>query len=480
MSGHGNTETQVKLPELTQGKYRRRLDVVVVVATFGGILFGYDTGVINGALEPMKAELGLTVFTEGVVTSSLLFAAAIGATIIGTAADRIGRRKVLLILAWVFIAGTTACVVAPNLAVMVPGRIALGFAVGGASVTVPVYLAEMAPTEWRGRLSARNEVAVVVGQLLAFVFNALIHQVWGDHEGVWRYMLAVAAVPAILLFVGMLSMPESPRWLISKGRGEEAHKVLLQVRPKERADAEYAAIIELTEAEAHKKHMSLGEALSVPWIRKLIVVGIGIAVIQQLTGINSIMFYGTQLLQNAGMSEDQAIVFNIGNGVLAVIGMYIGLRLIDKFPRRGMIQFGLVSVASLHLLIALLAAVLPDVEGSLVKPILIMVVVVTFVAIMQACLGLVVWVVLSELFPLKARGVAIGFSVFWMWIANGTVALTFPSLLDAFGINGTFLLFGIVNFLSFLFVRNYLPETGSLSLEELEAKFESEGVKVER
>lgn len=452
MSGHGNTETQVKLPELTQGKYRRRLDVVVVVATFGGILFGYDTGVINGALEPMKAELGLTVFTEGVVTSSLLFAAAIGATIIGTAADRIGRRKVLLILAWVFITGTTACVVAPNLAVMVPGRIALGFAVGGASVTVPVYLAEMAPTEWRGRLSARNEVAVVVGQLLAFVFNALIHQVWGDHEGVWRYMLAVAAVPAILLFVGMLSMPESPRWLISKGRGEEAHK----------------------------KHMSLGEALSVPWIRKLIVVGIGIAVIQQLTGINSIMFYGTQLLQNAGMSEDQAIVFNIGNGVLAVIGMYIGLRLIDKFPRRGMIQFGLVSVASLHLLIALLAAVLPDVEGSLVKPILIMVVVVTFVAIMQACLGLVVWVVLSELFPLKARGVAIGFSVFWMWIANGTVALTFPSLLDAFGINGTFLLFGIVNFLSFLFVRNYLPETGSLSLEELEAKFESEGVKVER
>ena len=424
----------------------------------------------------MKAELGLTTFTEGVVTSSLLFAAAIGATVTGTLADRIGRRKVLLILSWVFILGTTTCVLAPSFAVMVPGRIALGFAVGRASVTVPVYLAEMAPTEWRGRLSARNEVAVVIGQLLAFIFNAIIHQAWGHHEGVWRYMLAVAAIPAIMLFVGMLSMPESPRWLISKGRGEEAHEVLLQVRPKERADAEFEAIAEVAAVEERATSMSLSEALGVLWIRKLIIIGTGIAVIQQLTGINSIMFYGTELLKTAGFGSDVAIVANIGNGVLSVTGMMIGLKVISRFPRRTMIKFGLASVAILHLLIALLAAVLP--KGTF-KAVVIMIVVVTFVGIMQACLGLVIWVVLSELFPLKARGAAMGFSVFWMWIANGTVALTFPTLLDNLHINGTFLLFGIVNVLSFIFVNRYLPETGSLSLEELEEKFETEGVKVE-
>lgn len=475
----GNT-AEKSLPPLTAGPHRSRLGLISIVACFGGLLFGYDTGVINGALNPMTEELGLTPFTEGVVTSSLVFAAAIGAIFCGRLSDSWGRRKTIIMLAVLFFLGTLVVVFTPNFEVLVVGRILLGLAVGGASTVVPVFLAELAPYEIRGSISGRNEAAIVIGQLSAFIINAILGNTLGHLDGVWRIMFAVCAIPAICLFFGMLRMPESPRWLVEKGRDAEALEVLKTVRSPERAEAELAQVEKVAIEEGNEKQVGFAAILKNKWLLRILLVGIGLGVAQQLTGINSIMFYGTQLLQNAGMSEDQAIVFNIGNGVLAVIGMYIGLRLIDKFPRRGMIQFGLVSVASLHLLIALLAAVLPDVEGSLVKPVLIMVVVVTFVAIMQACLGLVVWVVLSELFPLKARGVAIGFSVFWMWIANGTVALTFPSLLDAFGINGTFLLFGIVNFLSFLFVRNYLPETGSLSLEELEAKFESEGVKVER
>ena len=216
----------VTLPPLTAGPHQRRLDLITIVATLGGLLFGYDTGVINGALEPMKADLGLTATGEGLVTSTLLVGAAIGALICGRLNDILGRKKTLTMLAVVFFVGTIGGVLAPSLAVMIPSRVILGFAVGGASVTVPVYLSELAPTERRGSLAGRGELAIVIGQLLAFAINAIIGTVWGEHPGVWRYMLAVAAIPAVALFVGMLQMPESPRWLISKERHDEALAVL--------------------------------------------------------------------------------------------------------------------------------------------------------------------------------------------------------------------------------------------------------------
>lgn len=185
-------EKSKKLPPLTEGPYRKRLFYVALVATFGGLLFGYDTGVINGALNPMTRELGLTAFTEGVVTSSLLFGAAAGAMFFGRISDNWGRRKTIISLAVAFFVGTMICVFAPSFAVMVVGRVLLGLAVGGASTVVPVYLAELAPFEIRGSLAGRNELMIVVGQLAAFVINAIIGNVFGHHDGVWRYMLAIA------------------------------------------------------------------------------------------------------------------------------------------------------------------------------------------------------------------------------------------------------------------------------------------------
>ena len=242
---HGFSPTgggTIPLPPLRPGPHQRRLDLIAVVATMGGLLFGYDTGVINGALEPMKADLGLTTITEGLVTATLLIGAALGALIGGRMNDRLGRKTTLTIVAVVFFVGTLGGVFAPNIEIMLPARIILGFAVGAASVTVPVYLAELAPTERRGALSGRNELAIVIGQMLAFIINALIFNIWGEHDGVWRIMLAVAAIPAVALFVGMLRMPESPRWLISQGRHDDALAVLVQVRSEDRARAEMAEV----------------------------------------------------------------------------------------------------------------------------------------------------------------------------------------------------------------------------------------------
>lgn len=203
-----------------QGNQHSFLRTIILVSTFGGLLFGYDTGVINGALPYMSEsdQLNLNSFTQGLVTSALLFGAAFGAVVGGRLADYNGRRKTILYLAILFFVSTIGCTISPNAAVMILCRFLLGLAVGGASVTVPTYLAEMSPAESRGKMVTQNELMIVTGQLLAFTFNAIIGNMLGENPHVWRYMLPIAAIPAVFLFFGMLRVPESPRWLVSKGK----------------------------------------------------------------------------------------------------------------------------------------------------------------------------------------------------------------------------------------------------------------------
>ncbi len=461
-AGHGPA-----LPPLLPGPHLRRLDVITVVATFGGLLFGYDTGVINGALDPMVADLGLTPATEGLVTSSLLVGAALGALVTGRLADRIGRRRTLVALAVVFFLGAVGSVVAPSVGVMLPMRFVLGAAVGGASVTVPVYLAELAPTERRGAITGRNEIAIVIGQLAAFVINAVIGTVWSDHPGVWRYMLAVQAVPAVALFAGMLRMPESPRWLLARGREEAALAVLREVRDPERAAAELGEVRALVEAERESRRGGWAD-LRLPWVRRLVLIGVGVAVVNQLGGINAVMYYGTQLLRQSGFSGDVALVANVLNGVFSVLGMLIGLRLINRVTRRRLLLVGLTGIIASHLMIALCSAALP--EGT-TRSVAVTAFLVLFVGFNQSSVGLLCWVILAELFPLRVRGFAIGLSVFWNWTANAVISGFFPTVVAGIGVNGTFLLFAAVNVLSWLFVRFVLPETRDRSLEQLEADF---------
>ncbi len=497
------------LPPLTPGPHRARLGGISIVACFGGLLFGYDTGVINGALRPMSAELGLDALTEGVVTSSLVFAAAFGALLGGRLSDALGRRTMLVALAAVFFVGTLAVVLAPGLAALVAGRVLLGLAVGGASTVVPVYLAELAPFEIRGSMSGRNEVAIVSGQLAAFVVNAILGSALGHLDGVWRIMFAVCALPAVALFVGMLRCPESPRWLAEHGRHEEALAVLRSVRADARAVAELAEIERTRREHAERSRpgidgrraessgaraqrlgadatrqpgdatagslgrapLRLGAVLRTRWLRRILLVGIGVGVAQQLTGINSIMYYGQSVLVESGFSEQAALIANVAPGVIAVLGGFVALAMMDRLDRRATLLIGFSLTTLCHLLIGVASVALEP--GHPIRPLVILALVVAFVGAMQTFLNVATWVYLSEVFPLHMRGLGIGIAVFAHWLANGALALGFPSLIAAVGITGTFFLFAAVGALALAFIATQVPETRGRSLEGLEADIAS-------
>ncbi len=463
---HRGVGSAVALPPLTNGPHRKRLGLVALIATFGGLLFGYDTGVINGALRPMTAELGLTPFTEGVVASSLVFAAAIGALSGGRISDGWGRRKTIILLAVLFFAGTLVCVFTPSFGVLVVGRVLLGLAVGGASAVVPVFLAEMAPYEIRGSLAGRNELMIVVGQLAAFVVNAIIGIVWGDVPGVWRIMLAVCALPAIALFFGMLRVPESPRWLVEKGRHDEALAVLRSVRSEDRALAELGDVENVAREERESQQIGWRAVFSNKNLFRILLVGIGLGVAQQLTGINSIMYYGQTVLVESGFNESGALIANIAPGVIAVVGGVIALSLMDRIDRRKTFILGLTLTTSCHLLIGFASMMLP--VGNPIRPYVILFLVVAFVGSMQTFLNVAVWVYLSEVFPLHMRGFGTGVSIFFLWVVNGFLSLFFPSLVAGVGITGTFFLFAAVGALALVFVVKQVPETRGRTLEALE------------
>ena len=465
MTTHAAAVPEAALPPLTEGPYRKRIGLISIVACLGGLLFGYDTGVSNGAEGPMAQELGLSLLQLGIVISSLIFAAAVGALIGGKISDAIGRRKTIIVLAIMFFVGVLFVVFSPGFEILVAGRIILGLAVGGASTVVPVYLAELAPYEIRGSITGRNELAIVLGQFTAFVVNAILGATLGHIDGVWRIMFGICALPAIALFFGMLRMPESPRWLVEKGRYDEALAVLKTVRSEDRALAEFAQVEQVTEDEKKGNQLSFKEILSNKWLRRIVFVGIGVSVTQQLTGINSIMYYGSRVLEESGFTETAALIANTVFGLAAVIGGIFALRNMDRLDRRKTFFIGLFLTTICHCLIGIAGMLLP--EGNPARPYVIAVLVTLFVLSMQSFLNIAVWVWLAEIFPLEIRGLAIGIAVFFGWFVNGLLALYVPTLLNALGL-GTFFLFAVIGVIMLGFLWHEVPETRGRSLESLE------------
>ena len=461
---HSTSVEESTLPPLTPGPHRQRIGLISIVACLGGLLFGYDTGVSNGAEGPMAEELGLSLLQLGVVISSLIFAAAVGALVAGKISDAIGRRTTIIVLAVMFFVGVLIVVFSPGFGLLVAGRIILGLAVGGASTVVPVYLAELAPFEIRGSITGRNELAIVVGQFTAFVVNYILFATLGHVDGVWRIMFGVCALPAVALFIGMLRMPESPRWLVEKGRYDDALAVLKTVRSEDRALAEFAQVETVAEDEK-EAHISFGSIFSNRWLRRIVFVGIGVSVTQQLTGINSIMYYGSRVLKESGFSETAATLANTLFGLAAVVGGIIALRNMDRLDRRKTFFIGLFLTTTCHCLVGIASLILP--EGNSIRPYVILVLITLFVLSMQSFLNIAIWVWLAEIFPLQIRGLAIGIAVFWGWFINGLLALYVPSLLEALGM-GTFFLFAAIGVIMLGFLWHEVPETRGRSLESLE------------
>jgi major inositol transporter-like SP family MFS transporter len=451
------------------GAYNRYLIRLTVISTLGGLLFGYDTGVISGALLYMRTDLHLSSLQEGVVVSSLLFGAAFGALMGGKVADALGRKGSLLVCAVLFLIGALGTSTAPNVGLMVVARVILGLAVGAASVTVPLYLAEMAPAHRRGRMVTINELMIVSGQFLAFVINTVIDRTLGGAH-VWRLMLAVAAIPAILLLLGMLLLPESPRWYAIKRRFDDTRRVLGLSRDPAEAAEEYEIIVEHAQRDlSEDKGAALRDLREYAWMRRILWVGIGLAIIQQSTGVNTIVYFAPTILESTGLGASASLASAIVLGLTAVVGCIVGIVLLGHYNRRPLLITGFIGVAASHVILAA-SFQLP---ASNFRSYVILGAMVLFMFFVQTFAGPLVWLMLSEIFPMTIRGFAMGIAVFLLWTVNTIISFFFPILAKSLGPTGTFGIFVIINVLALVFVYKFVPETRGRTLEELEDDFRS-------
>jgi len=446
---------------------------IVIVVTMGALAFGYDTGVISGALPFMqlptaRGGLGLTSFTEGLVTSALVLGAAFGSLVCGHFADRFGRRDSLIAMSVVFMIGAIGTASAPSIPVMVAMRAVLGFAVGGASALVPMFISEMAHPSRRERLVSQNEMMIVTGQLVAYVLNAVLAKVSGSPE-IWRLMLVIAAVPAILLGVGLFFVPRSPRWLAHRGRGNEAEQVLELIRSTPRQVRKEMAEIEAQDEEAEEQ-MSWREVIGEAWIRRLLMIGIGLGFAAQFTGVNAFMYFTPIILHRTGLGTEAALIATIGDGIVAVGATLAGIWMISRYPRRIVMMCGLAAVVLAHLG---LGATLLLLHGSAFESYTALACILMALLFIQMFVSPLYWLLMSELFPTRARGALTGLCVAAQWVFNATVSFLFPLLLDWIGAS-TFFVFAGVNFCSFLFIARFLPETKGMTLEKLEQHLEFE------
>jgi major inositol transporter-like SP family MFS transporter len=460
-------------PAEQRASARRLIFISVLVATMGALAFGYDTGIIAGALPFMtlpidQGGLGLNAVSEGLVTASLVVGAAFGSLASGYVSDRFGRRLTLRVLSVLFIAGALGTATAPSVPFMIAARFLLGIAVGGGSATVPVFIAEIAGPSRRARLVSRNELMIVSGQLLAYVLSAVLAALLHT-PGIWRYMLAIAMVPGVLLLIGTFFVPPSPRWLAAKGRLDEAEGVLEQLRDS-KADAQRE--LDEMKAQAKQAHTRppIGELLRQRWVIKLLFIGIGLGFTAQLTGVNAFMYYTPIILKNTGMGTNAALTATIGNGVVSVIATLLGIWAIGRYGRRPLLMTGLVMVILMQ---AALGCVLMFMPQDLTQSYTALACILVFLLFMQMCVSPVYWLLMSELFPMQVRGLLTGAAVSMQWLFNASVAFSFPIAIDALG-NPTFFVFAAINIGSLIFVYLCLPETKGKSLEQIEKHLKRE------
>lgn len=432
--------------------------LISAIAAVGGLLFGYDTGVISGALLFIKETWTLTAFEQGWIVSSVLVGAILGAVLSGNLTDRLGRKKIIVITALAFFVGSLATALARLPLELMIYRGLIGFAIGIASYTVPLYISEIAPDDKRGALVSLNQLAITVGIVLSYLIDGVFAKV----EHGWRYMMGVGVVPALLLAAGMLLVPETPRWLISRGRAEKAKEALRRIY----GDCDEAAeVSKIRGSMLHEEQGSFRE-LAAKWMRPALIVGIGLMFIQQATGINTIIYYAPTIFQLAGFeSEVSAISATVGIGVINVLMTIVSIRLLDKLGRKPLLYIGLCGmIASLAVLGG---AFYSGSAGGALKVVSVLSLIV-YVAAFAVSLGPICWLVISEIYPTQIRGLAMSVATVANWSFNLVVALTFLPLVEFLGTAYTFWGFAVVGVWALWFCKAKVPETKGKSLEEIE------------
>lgn len=447
------------------------LNLVAWIACMGALCFGFDTGVVNGSLDFMAkpSQLDLSAFAQGVVSSGLTFGAAFGAVFGSPLSDKLGRKKLMIWLGVLFTITAIGCGLAPNTAFLIACRVIMGLAVGAASALVPVYLAEISPAAQRGKFVSMNQLLIVGGQGLSFLINAILGNTVGIHDAaVWRMMLGITAIPGVLLWFGMYLVPESPQWYVNKGMFGKALKALYKVRSKAQAEAEMKELKSNAEKikEENAEKASLKD-FKKPWILQIVITGSLLGIFQQFAGINSVMYYGTKILTSAGFGNNTSLYMNVANGVFSVIGAIVGMYTVDKLGRKPLLLIGYIFCAIALILVALIGTFALKTSWA---PFAVLIILLIYIVIDQGTLGPVTWLLNSEMFPTRYRGLGTGITIFVLWMANFLVGLFFPVLLSVLGIS-SFYIFAAFCLIGALFVKIRVPETKGVSLDSIEKFF---------
>lgn len=439
------------------------LYVVAIIASLGGLLSGYDTGVISGALLFINESWNLADTTQGLLVSSVLIGAVIGAATNGILADIFGRKKIIMATAVIFIIGSVLCAFAPNIYVLIASRIFVGFAVGIVNFVVPLYLSEIAPKQLRGTLVSLYQWAITAGILFSYFINAAFAGAVYN----WRWMLFAGVVPGLILFIGMCFMHDTPRWLISKKREDEARIVFKKIEPELDTEKEIKDIQKTIRLEEHTTNKKFQFK---KWMLMPFVVGIGIMFAQICTGINTIIYYAPTIFKNAGFESNiTAIYATTGIGVINFLMTIVALYFTDRLGRKPLLYFGLTGVM-LSLLALGCAFQFAEFFGDNLKWVTVGSLV-TYIICFAMSLGPIGWILVSEVFPLKIRGIAMSICTVSNFAFNFFVVSSFPILLHRIGGAWTFWGFGAVSILCIIFVYFFVPETKGLSLEKIESNW---------
>jgi len=464
-----------------KGDENTRLIVQIsCVATLGGFLFGFDSGVINGTVEGLKTAFHSSDTQIGFEVASVLLGCALGAFFAGREADRWGRRSVLIISSVLFLLSALGAGAAATASLFVVARILGGFAVGAASVIAPAYIAEVAPARYRGRLATVQQIAIISGLFCAFLSNFLLAKAAGAstdalwlNQSAWRWMFWMQALPSSLFFVSLLFIPESPRYLVVRRRDDDAKKVLSRLYGESEAQSKLIDIRSSLAQDRHRPRLSdLLDKVSGK-IRPIVWVGIGLATFQQLVGINVVFYYGAVLWQAVGFSENDALLINVISGALSIGACLVAVMLIDRIGRKPLLWVGSLGMAVTLILVALaFANGSLDASGKLALShgmgTLALIAANAYVIFFNMSWGPVMWVMLGEMFPNQIRGSGLAVAGAAQWTSNFAITVTFPILLAGIGLAGAYGLYAAAAVISVFFVQRYVHETRGKELEEME------------